>query len=129
MSEWAALPDELRDLVMLALDVAAADTVGALFLAVTCRTERRRYTRLVPATERRTLRPLLIQLAANEGTLECGADGGYVVPGERGHAYYRERRERAVRRVKRASGRWARAQHARDRVKALRAAAKQDADW
>lgn len=116
---YHVLPRELGDLLMLLVE--QEPPVGALFLALTCRAERVRYRNLLPSYCQRTLRPFLIQLAANEGTLvDGGALRGYMLPHERGYAYYREREQWRLRRVRRNEERFFRARERRIRNKKRR---------
>jgi hypothetical protein len=123
MDLYHQLPQELGDLIMrLVDDVDDNDTaVGALFLALTCSLERARYARIIPTHRQRTLRPLLIHLAACEGTLVDGGDTvGYVLPGEKGYAYYKDRELRARRALARRIDPWNRRRKYRKEKKARR---------
>ena len=83
---------ELSDIIMNLLQ--AADPLGALFLAMTCRHEYARYHRLGIFNEQRAaLRDGLIQLAAQEGTLVWSE----YIPSDRNYAYWKRQDEESFR--------------------------------
>jgi len=116
---YADLPGELCDLIMRDAH-ARHDSVWCLYLALTCRRERARYARVVPADERLCYRDTRVALAEMEGTLVQGA----LVPGDAGYAYAKAEEVAMERRVWRQVTRKAREgkRRARDKVTRYRKA-------
>lgn len=85
-----ALPTELCDIIMLMAHNELDERYWAMFLAMTCKRERARYTRLIPADEKVIYRTLVVDLAYEEGTVR-GPRGKEVLPGERGYDYFKKR--------------------------------------
>ncbi len=85
---FAALPVELCDIIMMLAH--AINAPSALTLAITCKRERARYTRLVPFNEQLTWRQFVVDLAYDEGTVVWGYMGAEVVPGDKGYDKMRE---------------------------------------
>jgi len=117
---YADLPDELCDLIMRDVHARLGDWIWGLYLALTCRRERARYARVVPADERLCYRDTRVALAEMEGTLVQGA----LVPGDAGYAYARAEEVAMERRVWRQVTRKAREgkRRARDKVTRYRKA-------